>query len=77
MGQHQTEEGGKDALVITVIVKCDNCGKGTEKKYSWIRDFNPDDFRDFYESQGFSDDYSKMDVCPNCKEKFEDITFRE
>jgi hypothetical protein len=63
--------------VITVIIKCDNCGKAIENKYSWIRDFAPDDFRRFYESHGFSDDYSSIDVCQGCKEKFEDITFRE
>jgi hypothetical protein len=63
--------------VITVIVECDHCGKRAEKKYSWIRDFYADEFRNFYAAQGFKDDFLKMDICPNCREKFEDITVRE
>ena len=67
----------KDASMITVIIECDNCGKRIEKKYSWITDFGSDDLRIFYTNQSFSNDYLNIDVCPNCKEKFEDITFRE
>ena len=63
--------------MIAIVVECNNCGKTIDKKYPWIRAFSLDDFRNFYEAQGFSDNYMNIDVCPDCKEKIEDISFRE
>ncbi|GEM_PF-6197431 len=63
--------------MITAIIECERCGKRIEKKYPWIRDFNSDDFRNFYGQGGFSDDFLNMDVCLDCKDKMEDFTFRE
>jgi len=63
--------------MITAIIECNNCGRRIEKKYPWIRDFKADDLANFYTAEGFSDDYLRIDVCPDCKEKFEDVSFRE
>lgn len=63
--------------MIIVTIECDRCGKRIEKKHSWVRDLSLDALREFYAAQGFSDAYLDMDVCPVCKDKFEDITFRE
>lgn len=63
--------------MITVIIECNNCRQRTEVKYAWIRDFSADGLREIYAARGFSDDYLGMDVCPKCREKFDDVTFRE
>jgi DNA-directed RNA polymerase subunit RPC12/RpoP len=63
--------------MIAIMIECNHCGKKIEKKYSWLRDFNENGLGNFYTGQGFSDDYLLMDVCSDCKEKFEDISFRE
>lgn len=63
--------------MITLVFECDHCGQRVEKKFPWIRDVDAGDLKKFYDARGFSDDYLNMDVCPECREKFEDVTFRE
>jgi uncharacterized protein YlaI len=65
--------------MVVVTIECDRCGKRIEKKYSWLRAFSSNDLKNFYAAQGggFSDDFMDMDLCPDCKDKVEEFTFRE